>query len=152
FFQHTARKDSHVEVATPPPNLKPTRGCQKRTAQNDEAPWCTEWTNEEEIALCKGRIHVFENSVVGNTRKECGFWTEVLQHMESKTKAPGHRTHDMVNGKWKTMRPNVAQFYGVHANVMRKAHASRAEDEDYFTTDLLGYEAKYEISFTLRHC
>ncbi|GJT51192.1 hypothetical protein Tco_0977349 [Tanacetum coccineum] len=31
--------------------------------------------------------------------------------------------------KWKTMRPNVAQFYGVHANVMCQAQTSGAGDE-----------------------
>nr|GEU66427.1 hypothetical protein [Tanacetum cinerariifolium] len=50
----------------------------------------------------------------------------------------------MANGKWKTVRPNVAQFYGVHVNVMRRAHTSGAEDEVYFATTLLDYEFEYE--------
>ncbi|GKD17667.1 hypothetical protein Tco_1206825, partial [Tanacetum coccineum] len=29
---------------------------------------------EEEVALCKGWVHVSENSIVGNARKECQFW------------------------------------------------------------------------------
>ncbi|GKB46177.1 hypothetical protein Tco_0896930 [Tanacetum coccineum] len=52
--------------------------------------------------------------------------------MESKTKIPDCRTYDMVNGKWKTMRPNGARFCGVHVNVMRRAQMSGARGEDYF--------------------
>nr|GEW80641.1 hypothetical protein [Tanacetum cinerariifolium] len=52
-FQHTAREDSPVEVATPPVKSWPTRGRQKRTTQNKNAPRQTAWTNEEEIVLCK---------------------------------------------------------------------------------------------------
>ncbi|GKE54342.1 hypothetical protein Tco_1489498 [Tanacetum coccineum] len=57
-FQHTARGDSPIEVATPPLKSKPTRGRQKRTAQNDDAPLQTAWKMDEEIALCKGWVHV----------------------------------------------------------------------------------------------
>ncbi|GKD49539.1 hypothetical protein Tco_1278515 [Tanacetum coccineum] len=46
----------------------------------------TAWTNEEEIALCKGWVHISENSAVDKARKECGFWTKVLWYMERKTK------------------------------------------------------------------
>ncbi|GJX83656.1 hypothetical protein Tco_0333137 [Tanacetum coccineum] len=53
FFQHTARKDSPDKVAASPPKSKPTRGRQKRTAQNEDAPLSTACTNEEEIELCK---------------------------------------------------------------------------------------------------
>ncbi|GJS15724.1 hypothetical protein Tco_0410196 [Tanacetum coccineum] len=63
-FQHTAREDSFVEAATPPPKSKSktTKGRPKRTAQNEDAPRQTAWTNEGEITLCKGWIHVSENS------------------------------------------------------------------------------------------
>ncbi|GJX02861.1 hypothetical protein Tco_0188777 [Tanacetum coccineum] len=37
-FQHTAREDSPVEVAAPPPKSKPIGGRQKRTVQNEDAP------------------------------------------------------------------------------------------------------------------
>nr|GEU88526.1 zinc finger BED domain-containing protein RICESLEEPER 2-like [Tanacetum cinerariifolium] len=53
-FQETAREDSPVEVTIPPTKSKPNRGRQKRTVQNDDAPRQIVWTNEEEIALCKG--------------------------------------------------------------------------------------------------
>ncbi|GKC59687.1 hypothetical protein Tco_1087285 [Tanacetum coccineum] len=154
-YQNTAREDSPIEVAAPPPapaQLKSSRRRQKRTAQNVEAPRCTAWTNEEEITLCKGWVHVSKNNVVGNARKECGFWTEVLRYMESKTKAPDRQTYDMLNGNWKMVRPNMARFFGVHANVMRIAQASRPGDEDYFATTLLDYEAEFGVPFTLRHC
>ncbi|GJZ04022.1 hypothetical protein Tco_0537297 [Tanacetum coccineum] len=86
-FQETAREDSPVEVVTSPPKTKkPIRGRQKRTIQSDDAPWQIAWTNAEKIALCKGWVYVSENSSVGNTRKDAGFWCEVLQYMESKTK------------------------------------------------------------------
>ncbi|GKE61859.1 hypothetical protein Tco_1512226 [Tanacetum coccineum] len=71
--------------------------------------------------------------------------------MESKTKAPGRRTYDMVNGKWKTVRLNVARFCGVHTNVMRKAHASGARDEDYFATTVLDYEAEFGKKYGKRY-
>nr|GEV00804.1 hypothetical protein [Tanacetum cinerariifolium] len=78
---------------------------------------------EEEIALCKGWVH-----------------------------APGRRTYDMVNKKWKTVRPNVARFCGVYVNVVRRVQASGAGDEDYFAMALLDYEAEHRMSFTLCHC
>nr|GEV13835.1 hypothetical protein [Tanacetum cinerariifolium] len=63
-FQHTAREDSSIEVAASPPKskLKPIRVCQKRTIQNEDAPWQTTWTNEKEITLCKGWIHVLKRN------------------------------------------------------------------------------------------
>nr|GFB47016.1 hypothetical protein [Tanacetum cinerariifolium] len=71
--------------------------------------------------------------------------------MESKTKAHGLRMYDMVNRKWKTLRPNVARFLGVHANVMRQAQTSGAKDEDYFPTTLLDYEAKRGKKYAKRY-
>nr|GEV57065.1 hypothetical protein [Tanacetum cinerariifolium] len=123
-FQHNARDDSPVEVTAPPPNLKLTKERQKRTAQNEGAPRSTAWTNEEEIELCKGWVHVSKNSFVGNTKREAGFWTEVLRYLENETKAPGLRIYDMASG---------------------------AGDEDYFAMSLLDYEVKHGMSFTLRH-
>ncbi|GJY64534.1 monodehydroascorbate reductase [Tanacetum coccineum] len=72
--------------------------------------------------------------------------------MNNKTKQHGRQTYDTVNEKWRNVRPNMARFCGVHANVMRRAHASGAGDEDYFATTLLDYQAEFEVSFTLRHC
>ncbi|GKA33801.1 hypothetical protein Tco_0720230, partial [Tanacetum coccineum] len=56
----TTREDSPVEVAAPSPKskLKLARRRQMRTVQNKDAPRQTAWTNKEEIALCKGWIHV----------------------------------------------------------------------------------------------
>nr|GEY11745.1 hypothetical protein [Tanacetum cinerariifolium] len=147
-FQHTAREDFPVEVAAPPPKSKPTRGRHKRTAQNKDASWSTACTNEEEIALCKGCVHVSENSVVGNARWESRFWTEVLRYVENKTKAPDLRTYDMVNKKWKTVRPNVDRYCGVYA-IMRRAQLSGAVDEDYYAMALLDYEVEHGMTFTL---
>nr|GEZ36608.1 hypothetical protein [Tanacetum cinerariifolium] len=101
-FQHTSHEDSPVEFTAPPPKSKPIRGCQKKMDQNDDAPRSTAWTYEEEITLGKGWIHVSKNNVVGNARRAFGFWTQVLRYQENKTKAPGRRTYDMVNEKWKS--------------------------------------------------
>ncbi|GJZ15428.1 hypothetical protein Tco_0551105 [Tanacetum coccineum] len=122
-FQHTAREDSLVKVVTPPSKSKPTRRRQKRTTQNEDTPG-----------------------------KEDGFWTMVLLYMKSKTKTPGRRMYDMVNGKWKMVRLNVARFYGVYANVMRRVQESGAGDEDYYARALLDYEAEHGMQFTLHHC
>nr|GEV21013.1 hypothetical protein [Tanacetum cinerariifolium] len=63
--------------------------------------------------------------------------------MNSKTKQRGRQTYDTVNEKWRNVRPNVARFCGVHANVMRRAHVSGARDEDYFAMTLLDYQAEF---------
>ncbi|GKD84790.1 hypothetical protein Tco_1355944, partial [Tanacetum coccineum] len=81
--------------------------------------------------------------------KESGFWNEVLRYLESKTKATGFQTYDMVKGKWKMVCPNMARFCGVQVNMMHRVSLSGAEDEDYFTKALLDYEAEYGVLFTL---
>ncbi|GJR01395.1 hypothetical protein Tco_0524379 [Tanacetum coccineum] len=58
---------------------KATRNRQKKTIQSDDAPRQTSWTTEEEIALCKGWLAVSENSKHGNSRKQGGFWCEILK-------------------------------------------------------------------------
>nr|GEY01559.1 hypothetical protein [Tanacetum cinerariifolium] len=75
-YQNTAREDSYVEVTASSPILaqpKPSRICQKWTTQNEEAPWCIAWTNDEEIALGKVWVYVSENSIVVNVRRDNGF-------------------------------------------------------------------------------
>nr|GEX59520.1 hypothetical protein [Tanacetum cinerariifolium] len=152
-FQETTREDSPVEVVTSPRKTKKTiRGRQKRTIQSDDAPRQIAWTNAEEIALRKGWIYVSENSSVGNTRKDAGFWCEVLKYMGSKTKQYGHRTYDMVNEKWKMVCPVVVQFYGVYGNVMHRLQESGASDEDYYAWALVDYEAETGTMFKLHHC
>ncbi|GJU86321.1 putative reverse transcriptase domain-containing protein [Tanacetum coccineum] len=148
-----ARKDSPVEFATSPSKTKkPTRGRQKRTIQSDDAHRQIAWTNEEEIVLCKGWVYVSENNGVSNTRMDAGFWCEVLQYMESKTKQYGRRTYDMVNGKWKMVRPAVVRFCGVYGNVMRRLQEDGASDEDYYVRALVDYETETVTTFKLRHC
>ncbi|GJR55367.1 hypothetical protein Tco_1405888 [Tanacetum coccineum] len=66
---------------------------------------------------------------IGNTRKDVGFWTGVLQYMESKKKLYGLRTYDMVNVKWKTVRPNVVQFVRVAARDTRHYGSSSFNTE-----------------------
>nr|GEU33384.1 hypothetical protein [Tanacetum cinerariifolium] len=150
MYQNTAREESLVKVTAPPP--KPSRRCQKRmdSIQNEDAPRCTTWTNEEEITLCKGWVHVSENSAKGNARNTDGFWTEVLDYLGKKTKQLGRRMYNMVNRKWNMVRPNVARFCGVYANVLHRAQDSGAGEEEYFNKAILDYEAEFEVPFTLR--
>ncbi|GJV24223.1 ribonuclease H-like domain-containing protein [Tanacetum coccineum] len=56
-------------------------------------PAATLWTTKEEITLCKGWLAVSENSKDGNAKKQSGFWVEVLEYIESKTKQYGRRTY-----------------------------------------------------------
>ncbi|GKB60589.1 hypothetical protein Tco_0916775 [Tanacetum coccineum] len=77
-------------------------------------------------------VHVSENISKDNARKNAGFWTETLQYFESKTKAPIRQMYDMINGKWKTVRPNLARFCRVYINVIRRAQKSGVGDEDYY--------------------
>ncbi|GJX44116.1 hypothetical protein Tco_0260792 [Tanacetum coccineum] len=79
MYQNTAHGKSPVKVTAPP--SKPSRRHQKRMA------------DEEEIVLCKGWVHVFENSAKGNARKIDGLWTEVLAYLRNKTKQPGRRAY-----------------------------------------------------------
>nr|GEY12359.1 hypothetical protein [Tanacetum cinerariifolium] len=109
-------------------------------------------THEEKIPLCKGWVDVSENNMLGNTMKDVGFWCAVLQYMESKTKQYGLRTYDIVNEKWKTVRPSVVQFCGVYGNVMRRLQESGASDANYYAGALMDYEAEIGIAFKLRHC
>ncbi|GKE67375.1 hypothetical protein Tco_1521536 [Tanacetum coccineum] len=69
---------------------KPTRACQKRMIQSDDAPHQIAWTHEEEIALAKGWVDVSENRKLGNSMKEAGFWCAVLMYMESNPKQYAH--------------------------------------------------------------
>ncbi|GKC60654.1 hypothetical protein Tco_1088252 [Tanacetum coccineum] len=121
----TTREDSPVEVAAPSPKskLKLARRRQMRTVQNKDAPRQTAWTNKEEIALCKEQNKGTRSS---NVRYD--------------------------NGKWKTVRPNMARFCETYGNVIRKAQESGSRDEDYYNRALLDYEAKHGMSFTPRHC
>ncbi|GJY74234.1 RNA-directed DNA polymerase, eukaryota, reverse transcriptase zinc-binding domain protein [Tanacetum coccineum] len=75
-----------------------------------------------------------------------------VKYMESKTKQYGRRTYDMVNGKWKTVRPAVVRFCGVYGNVMRRLQESGASDADYYARALMDYEAESGTTFKLRHC
>nr|GEX42466.1 reverse transcriptase domain-containing protein [Tanacetum cinerariifolium] len=131
---------------------KATRNRQKRTSQSVDAPRQTSWTTEEEIALVNGWLAVFENSKDGNAKKQAGFWCEVLEYIESKTKQYGRRTYGMVCGKWKTVRPSVIRFYGIYNHVMCTAHESVAGDEDYVLRAMIDYEIETKIPFKLRHC
>ncbi|GJZ95298.1 ribonuclease H-like domain-containing protein [Tanacetum coccineum] len=129
--QHNPHESPVEEVATSPTKnkKKATRNRQKKMSQSADAPRQTLWTTEEEIALCKGWLAVSENSRDGNAKKQSGFWVEVLEYVESKTKQHGRRTYDMVIGKWKTVRASVIRFCGIYNNVMRMAQESGAGDK-----------------------
>ena len=99
--------------------------------------------------MYKGWINASENGAIGNARRENGFWNDVVAYIESKTKSD-RRTYDMVCGKWKTVRPNVARFCGVYNNVKHMYPMSGVGDEDYYNTTTLNYEAEYGVKFTLK--
>nr|GEX50508.1 hypothetical protein [Tanacetum cinerariifolium] len=75
YSQEPSCEESPVEaIATSPPKTKKvTKARQKRMIQSDDASRQIMWTHEEEIALAKGWVDVFENSRLGNSRKEAGF-------------------------------------------------------------------------------
>ncbi|GJZ98950.1 hypothetical protein Tco_0671501 [Tanacetum coccineum] len=154
YWQQPNPDDSSVEqVATSPTKKKKaTRNRQKRVNQTKPAPRQTAWTTEEEIVLVKGWHSVSENNKRGNARKKYGFWVEVLEYVESKTKKEGRRTYDMVVGKWKVVRPAVVQFCGIYSNVMRMAQESGAGDEDYIQKPMIHYEAECGLLFKFHHC
>ncbi|GJZ12940.1 hypothetical protein Tco_0548170 [Tanacetum coccineum] len=111
----------------------------------------TSWTVEEETTLAKGWLAGSENSKDGNAKKQVGFWCEVLEYIESKTKEYGRLTYDMVCGKWKTVRPSVIRFYGIYNNVTRIAQENGAGDEYYVQRAMIHYEFEIGIPFKLRH-
>ncbi|GJT41620.1 glutathione S-transferase T3-like protein [Tanacetum coccineum] len=153
YWQQPNPDDSPVEqVATSPTKKKVTRNRQKRVNETEPAPRQTAWTTEKEIALAKGWRSVSENSERGNARKKDGFWVEVLEYIESKTKQEGRRTYDMVVGKWKVVRPAVVRFCGIYSNVMRMAQESGAGDEDYIQKAMIHYQAECGLPFKFRHC
>ncbi|GJX77663.1 hypothetical protein Tco_0324474 [Tanacetum coccineum] len=92
---------SQMPVYTPTPNWQPPN-----PSHPGDDGLCDPII-EKEIALAKGWRAISENSERGNTRKKVGFWVEVMEYIESKTKQEGRRTYDMVVGKWKVVRPAV---------------------------------------------
>ncbi|GKD12647.1 hypothetical protein Tco_1197054 [Tanacetum coccineum] len=90
-FQHTSRKESLVKVTAPPSKSKLTRGHQKRTSQNKNAPQQTTLTNEEEIALCKGWVHVSENSSKESGDASINLNVDVGNVEENKVQEQGQR-------------------------------------------------------------
>ncbi|GJT68043.1 ALP1-like protein [Tanacetum coccineum] len=137
---------------SPTKKKKATRNRQKRHVQTVDAPRQVAWTTEEEIALAKCWKSVSENSERGNARKKDGFWVEVMEYTESKTKMEGRRTYDMVVGKWKMVRPTVVRFCGVYSNVMCMVKESGAGDEDYVQKAMVHYQAETGLPFKFRHC
>nr|GEX13018.1 hypothetical protein [Tanacetum cinerariifolium] len=100
------------------------------------------WTTEKEIALAKGWLAISENSKHGNARNEHGFWCEVLQYIESKTKQLSGRTYDMVCEKWKTVRPSVIRFCEVYNNVMCMAQESFNDSAKWQEIALLKFDTE----------
>ncbi|GJU86651.1 hypothetical protein Tco_1294197 [Tanacetum coccineum] len=70
------RKESPVEEAPARDLTRKTR--KQKTIPNDEDKRCIAWIVEKEIALCKCWVRISEDSVAGNSRKEVGFYIEIL--------------------------------------------------------------------------
>ncbi|GJZ58865.1 zinc finger, CCHC-type containing protein [Tanacetum coccineum] len=110
-FQETTRDDSLVEVTGPPlkSKSKPTRGHQNRTVQNEDAAWHIAWTNEEEITLCKGWVHVSESSKLGCRRVELETNINIIGHfLTMKLKPEYHLNFVIVGGFKRKKRDKIA--------------------------------------------
>ncbi|GKD99676.1 hypothetical protein Tco_1387660 [Tanacetum coccineum] len=90
-------------------------------------------------------------SVKGNARKERGFWVDILKYMHETCPITKRQTYNMVNRKWKTVRPKVASFCGVYANTIL-TYTSGAGDADYLQRAMTDYGVEYRVPFTLLHC
>ncbi|GJW06510.1 hypothetical protein Tco_1568933 [Tanacetum coccineum] len=66
-----------------------------------------------------------QKSEYGNARKKDGFWVEVMEYIESKTKMEGCRMYDMESG---------------------------AGDEDYVQKAMIHYQAETGLPFKFCHC
>ncbi|GJR24126.1 hypothetical protein Tco_0972653 [Tanacetum coccineum] len=95
YWQQPSPYEATTQTSPTKKKKKATRNRQKRQVQTDDAPRQVAWTTKEEIVLAKDWKSVFENSERGNARKKDGFWVEVMEYIESKTKMEGRRTYDM---------------------------------------------------------
>ncbi|GJZ04879.1 gamma-glutamyltranspeptidase 1 [Tanacetum coccineum] len=64
----------------------------------------------------------------------------------------GHRTYDMVLGKWKTVRLSMVRFCGIYNNIMRMGPESGAGDAYYVQRAMIHYEINTGLPFKLCHC
>ncbi|GJS89590.1 glutathione S-transferase T3-like protein [Tanacetum coccineum] len=156
FHEDQSHVEEIEELQVPVTQKKPTRRRQtapKKRPQKEKAvdQRCIPWTPEEETALCKGWVRTSKDSVKGNMRKERRFWIDILKYMHDTCPITQRRTYDMVNGKWKTVRPKICTFCGVYANAVQM-YTSGASDTDYLQRALIYYQAEYGVSFTLLHC
>ncbi|GJZ05385.1 hypothetical protein Tco_0538660 [Tanacetum coccineum] len=105
MYQNTVHEESPVEVTTPPP--KPSKRRQKRlaTVRNEDVPRCTSWTNEEEIALCKGWVHVSKNSVKGRRIEELKRNTTSIRHFLNMKLNLEYRLHFVIVGRFRKKSP-----------------------------------------------
>ncbi|GKE11167.1 ethylene-responsive transcription factor RAP2-4-like protein, partial [Tanacetum coccineum] len=92
-----------------------------------------------------------KSSVMGNARKAKRFWVEVMKYMHANCLIAKRQMYDMVNRKWKTVRPKVVSFCGAFANTIR-TYNSEAGDADYLQRAMIDYQVEYKVPFTLVHC
>nr|GEX38800.1 hypothetical protein [Tanacetum cinerariifolium] len=104
--------------------------------QKDKDQCCIPWTLEEDTALCNAYVRISEDSVVGNARKENGFWVE--KHMHVICSIAKHRKYDMVNEKWKNVRTKVASFCGLYTNNFRTYSGGAAKRKEKARTSSTG--------------
>ncbi|GKB60043.1 hypothetical protein Tco_0916229 [Tanacetum coccineum] len=111
YWKEPNPHESPVEqVATSPTKKKKaTRNRQKRTIQSDDAP----------------RKH-------GNLRRQAGFWCEVLQYIESKTKQYGRRTYDMKSGAKDEYCIQMAMVHRVWGLMVTEMTAQEKEQREIF--------------------
>ncbi|GKA61516.1 RNA-directed DNA polymerase, eukaryota [Tanacetum coccineum] len=74
-----------------------------------------------------------------------------MHHMYATYSITRLQTYDMINDKWKTVRPKVATFCGVSDNVFRM-YSSGDNDEYYLQKTQTKCQVEYGVPFTLLHC
>ncbi|GJY80156.1 hypothetical protein Tco_0492907 [Tanacetum coccineum] len=87
----------------------------------------------EDTALCKSCVRISEDSVGASSRKEMGFWVAVMKHMHGTCEITKRQTYNMINDKWKTVRPKVATFCGVYDNTLQTYTGGAIKDSPQFS-------------------
>ena len=135
------------EVAPVKRKITIRRQLAKKTMNELDEPW----SSEEEIALCKAWINVYEHIIEGNAKKAQGFWTKVLTYFENEMKESKKR-NDLVLCKWKnSLRPKVTQFRAVYDTVKGR-HQSGASETIIYDQVVKEYRVIYRSPFTLTEC
>nr|GEW44270.1 hypothetical protein [Tanacetum cinerariifolium] len=84
---------------------------------------------EEELALGKGWVRISKHMIVDNTIKEVGFSIEALEYVEKILIVTGVRTYDLLNRKWKNLRPK--KWKDVELSYLKRKNMKSAKDTSH---------------------